>query len=438
MEGIQPELIGGIAILIVLAFLATVDIAVSKLSDVQLRRLMSDSEEEGRKRFASELKEIVTDRGRFRFVFSVTMQMLQIGFTVLALVAFQKVRSGYSFALYAFAFSVVASIVIRQVVPYLILKPGPENALAVMLPLAGPFYNSINSIVSLFAKKDGDAALHMTVPPDKGQETEDEDEATDQLQALIEVGEAEGIIEEEERELIETVVHFSDTRVGEIMTPRTEICALSVEATVTQARDLMIEEKYSRVPVYRENIDNIEGVVYIRDLLNAWAENREDQAISSLLRPAYFVPETKPVSELLKKMQSAHVQIAVVIDEYGGVAGLISVEDIVEELVGEIEDEDTEAAEVVEIVKVADGVYDILGSTEIDKLERLFGIDFEDGDFTTIAGVVTSEAGYVPKDGETIDVHGLRVEVLKADEKRINLLRVQAVDGESAREETSE
>lgn len=425
MELLQGELIGGLAILIVLGFLATIDVAVSKLSDVQLRRLMTDAEDATKPRFSRHLKAIVSDRGRFRFIFSVTLQMLQVGFTVLTVVAVSKVRNGYSYALYAFLFSVVLSIFIRQVVPYLILKPGAEGALAVMLPVAGPVYDFISSAVDLFSRKDDEVSVHMTLPPDKAQEEEDEEEASDQLQALIEVGEAEGIIEEEERELIETVVHFSDTRVGEIMTPRTEICALPIDATVKQARDAMIEEKYSRVPVYRENIDSVEGVVYIRDLLNAWAENKEDEKISSLLRPAFFVPETKPVAELLKNMQASHVQMAVVIDEYGGVAGLISVEDIVEELVGEIEDEDTEAAEVVEITTVAEGVYDVLGSTEIDKLEKLFDIEFEDGDFTTIAGVVTSEAGYVPKEGERLVMHGLLVEVLEADEKRVSLVRVQ-------------
>lgn len=438
MEFIQPELIGSLVILIVLGFLATIDVAVSKISDVQLRRLVADAEENERKKFAAELRTIVTDRGRFRVVFSVSMQMLQIAFTVLTVAAIGRMRTGASIALYAFLISVIVSIMVRQVLPYLLLRTDAESALAIMLPVAGPFYNLINSVVSIFIKEPEDKSVHLTLQPDRAQEEDDADEATDQLQALIEVGEAEGIIEEEERELIETVVHFSDTRAAEIMTPRTEICALSIESTVKEARDVIIEEKYSRVPVYRDNIDNIEGVIYIRDLLNAWADNKEDEGISSLLRPAFFVPETKPVSELLKKMQAAHVQIAVVIDEYGGVAGLLSVEDIIEELVGEIEDEDTEAEEVVEIVRVSDGVYDVLGSTEIDKLEKLFDIEFEDGDFTTVAGVVTSEAGYVPKEGESLSVHGLEVEVLKADEKRINLLRVREASDAIPTEESPE
>ena len=267
--------------------------------------------------------------------------------------------------------------------------------------------------------------LESTIMPDSSEEkTEDNN---DDIQALIEVGEAEGIIEGKDRELIETMVEFSETKAGEIMTPRTEICALPIDSTVRQARDLIIHEKYSRLPVFRENIDNIEGILYVRDLLNAWADGKENEPIENLLRPVFFVPETKSASELLKNMQNDHVQVAVVIDEYGGVAGLVTVEDIIEEIVGEIEDEDTEQEEVIEIIEGEEGgYYDVLGSTDIDKIERLFEIEMEDDDdFTTIAGLVTSELGYVPKPHENLSIRGLNIEILRADDKRIHLLRLR-------------
>jgi CBS domain containing-hemolysin-like protein len=194
----------------------------------------------------------------------------------------------------------------------------------------------------------------------------------------------------------------------------------------------MIEEKYSRLPVYRENIDNVEGIVYVRDLLQAWSEGRENESIAGILRDVYFVPETKSASELLKSMQSEHVQFAVVIDEYGGVAGIVTLEDIVEEIVGEIEDEDIEEEEIIEIVEGNEDYWDILGSTEIDKIERLFDIKLEDEEFTTLAGLVTSKTGYVPKVGETVTADGLSYEVLKGDDKKIEILRVRRLspDGE--------
>ena len=209
------------------------------------------------------------------------------------------------------------------------------------------------------------------------------------------------------------------------MTPRTEICGIAVGTPIKEARDVMIEEKYSRLPIYRESLDTIEGMVYVRDLLAALATGRKEDPVEAIKRDAFFVPETKTAAELLKSMQQNHVQIAVVIDEYGGVAGLVTLEDILEEIVGEIEDEDTEEEEIIEIVEGDDGYWDVLGSTEIDKIERLVDLDLEDEDYTTIAGLVTSEAGHVPKTGEKLEFRGLAVEILDAEEKRIRLIRIR-------------
>jgi CBS domain containing-hemolysin-like protein len=212
------------------------------------------------------------------------------------------------------------------------------------------------------------------------------------------------------------------------MTPRTEICGLPISSTIKQARDLIIDQKYSRLPVYRDSIDNIEGVIYVRDLLQAWADCREDEPVASVIRDAYFVPETKSASELLKSMQANHFQLAIVIDEYGGVAGILTVEDIIEEIFGEIEDEDSEGEEIIEIIEGSEGYFDVLGSTDIDKIERLFDIEIDDEDFTTVAGLVTSEAGYVPKIGEKLELRGMEFEILRADEKKLNLLRVRKAE----------
>jgi CBS domain containing-hemolysin-like protein len=203
---------------------------------------------------------------------------------------------------------------------------------------------------------------------------------------------------------------------------------------VREARDVMEESKYSRLPVYREQIEDVVGIIYVRDLLSYWAEGREDEGIEPMLRPAYFVPETKSVDELLEEMQKTHVQLALVIDEYGGLAGLLTVEDILEEIVGEIEDEDIESEEIVEIVESDDGYYDVLGSTEVGKIERLFDLEIEDDDFTTIAGLVINESGTVPQPGTRLNFRGLDVEVLEADERRINRLRLRRTqeDNEAA------
>lgn len=438
--GIEIEIAVIVLLLVGLAFLATIDIAFSQLSDVGLRRIASEIEEQQKAGSAEFLHEILENRPHFRFALSAAIQILLVTFAIfVALLVYRIYPTPQEILVYSLPSALILSIIFRQLIPRLAVGKTPENKLLLLLPLVRPLYRLWSFIAghfSIFFKRKKKQKLENTLIPEFAEEKNDD--ASDDIQALIEVGEAEGIIEEKERFLIETMVEFSDTTIDEIMTPRTEIVALPIESTVRQARDLIIEEKYSRMPVYRDNIDNIEGVIYVRDLLNAWAEDKENQTIETLLRPAFFVPETKSAAELLKDMQISHIQVAIVIDEYGGIAGLVTVEDIIEEIVGEIEDEDIEDEEIVEIIEGADGYFDVLGSTEIGKIERLFGMEIEDDDFTTIAGLVTSEIGYVPKIGEKLTFRGLDVEILKADEKKIYLLRLRMHVEEELNENSEE
>jgi putative hemolysin len=432
----EIEIIAGIAILIVIVFLSTVDIAFSHLSDVSLRRLSGDTELDEDGSSARFVRQIIQNRGRFRLVISSVLQILVITFTVLLTLALIEAfpdRAGF-FWLGVLA-AVVMLIVFRQIIPRLIVRNNTDRKLLFLLPTVRPLF----AIASVFfpspstdSAKEAQA-IEATVTPDSASDRDDDE---DNLSALMEVGEAEGIIEEGDREMIETMVEFGVTRAGEIMTPRTEICAISIDATVEQARDLIIRDKYSRLPVYRDTIDNIEGMIYVRDLLQAWADGLGDAGITSLLREPFFVPETITADELLKSMQLNHVQIAVVVDEYGGVAGLVSVEDLLEEIVGEIEDEDIEEDEIIEIVEGDDGYWDVVGSTEIEKIERLVDLELEDEEYNTIAGLVISEAGYVPKVGETLNLRGLQIEVREADDKRLHLLRIRPAEQTDEKEES--
>ena len=425
----EIEIVIAVIILLALVFLATVDMAFSHLSDVGLRRMSSD-EEFADKTSVKFLREILENRPRFRFALSSTIQVMLIGFTVLLTVIVGSfVASRGKLLFVALFIGLGATVLLRQILPRLLVRTNTEKKLLFLLPAIRPIYGLFSFFLEPIAVRTRSKARHKlesTIAPDAPDEKPEDN--TEDFQALMEVGEAEGIIEESEREMIETFVEFSDTRAGEIMTPRTEICTLAIDSTIKDARDLIIEEKYSRLPVYRNSIDNIEGMIYVRDLLQAWADGKEDRPVGELLRDALFIPETKTASELLKDMQLNHVQIAVVIDEYGGVAGLITVEDILEEIVGEIEDEDTEQEEIIEIVEGDGGYWDVLGSTEIDKIERLFDADLEDEEYTTIAGLVTSEAGYVPKVGEHLTLRGLAIEILRADEKKIHLIRLRPAE----------
>jgi len=411
-------------LLLVLVLLATVDMAFGQLSDVGLRRLISEAEERPEVRSRIFLKQVLENRPRFSFALSATIQILLVAVAVLVTSISLSLFSNTRFVLVGLLAGLVLAGIFRQLIPLFISVHNPEGTLLFLLPLIRPFVPVMSFAADPFHRLFDRSRRKEQAPED---ETEAEEDNVGDIQALIDVGEAEGILEEEEGELIHSIIEFGDTRVSEVMTPRTDIIAVPASATVREARDVMIESKYSRLPVYRDQIDNVEGLIYVRDLLERWAEGKESELIAPLVRPVYFVPETKPVAQLLEEMQKAHVQLAMVIDEYGGVAGLVTVEDILEEIVGEIEDEDIAGEELKEIVE-CDGCYEVLGSTEIGKIERLFDMEIEDDDFTTIAGLVINEAGKLPRAGEHLTFRGLDVEVLEADERRIGRLRVKRAE----------
>jgi CBS domain containing-hemolysin-like protein len=423
------EIVLTLVLLAGLSLLATIDMAFGQLSDVGLRRLITEAEERSKLRSATFLKQVLENRPRFSFAISATIQILLVAVAVLitsiSLASFQQDR----FVLVGLLGGLILAGIFRQLIPLFISTRDPEATLLFLLPVVRPLLPLMAFAADPFHRL-FDRSRRKELEHENGDEDEDED-AGDDIQALIDVGEAEGILEEEEGELIHSILEFGDTRVNEVMTPRPDIVAVEAGATVREARDVMIESKYSRLPVYREQIDNVEGLIYVRDLLQRWAEGNEDGPISPLVRPVYFIPETKPVAELLEEMQKAHVQLSMVIDEYGGVSGLVTVEDILEEIVGEIEDEDIAGEELKGIVEQGEGVYEVLGSTEIGKIERLFDMEIEADDFTTIAGLVINESGKVPPPGEHLTFRGLEVEVLEADERRIGRLRVKRAGNKS-------
>ena len=428
----QIEIILTLLLLIGLSLLATVDMAFGQLSDVGLRRLITEAEERSKSRSSDFLKQVLGNRPRFTFALSATIQILLVAVAVLvtsiSLTVFQNPR----FVLIGLLAGLILAGIFRQLVPLFISTRDPEGTLLFLLPAIRPLLPLMAFAADPFHRL-FDRSRRKEQELENGGDDEEQD-SEDDIQALIDVGEAEGILEEEEGELIHSILEFGDTRVSEVMTPRPDIVAVPAGATVREAREVMIESKYSRLPVYREQIDNVEGLIYVRDLLEQWAANNEDGPIAKLVRPVYFVPETKPVSDLLEEMQKAHVQLSMVVDEYGGVSGLVTVEDILEEIVGEIEDEDIAGDELEEIVEQGDGCYEVVGSTEIGKIERLFDMEIETDDFTTIAGLVINESGRVPPQGEHLTFRGLEVEVLEADERRIGKLRVKRAPAESASE----
>lgn len=265
--------------------------------------------------------------------------------------------------------------------------------------------------------------LHLSEAPGSGERPAEQQA----IEALVEAAQEEGILEKDEAQLIEQVVEFSDKRVREVMTPRPDVIAIAASATIEDLRQLLIETKFSRLPVYESSLDEIIGAVYARDTFEVPEREAAHRTVRELVRPVLFIPETKLGSSLLKEMQRKQQQIAVVIDEYGLTAGVVTVEDLVEEIVGEIGDEDRKPAPDV-VRENADSMV-FRGSVSLEKVRELFGVEFEDVEqyagATTIAGLLNNVAGHVPKAGETIDFDGLRFEVLEANQRKVLRLRAR-------------
>jgi putative hemolysin len=253
---------------------------------------------------------------------------------------------------------------------------------------------------------------------------EEPESAAEAVDALIEAGQEEGIIQEGDRDLIQSVVEFSGKTVREAMKPRPDMFALPVDTTVERFIQLLGEKHYSRVPVYQDSIHNIKGIVYAQDVLQVPDSEASTQTLESLMRrDVYFVPESKLGSDLLREMQKNNIRMAIVVDEYGGVAGLVTIEDLVEEIVGEIRDEH----EKPEIVRENDQSFVVSGGTDVDRLAELFGARPEGRESATVAGLVSELAGHIPRQGEIVNDDDLRFEVLESTNRRVERVRITAV-----------
>ncbi|HWN98735.1 MAG TPA: hemolysin family protein [Blastocatellia bacterium] len=418
------ELIVTGIVLLTLVFLSTIESAYESLSEVSLRVMAADRAESSRAVF---FRQLLEHRRRFELILIMGTQLSIAAIAILLddLLAATGKRAAIGLTLVT-VFIVI--VLFRQLVPRLIAQNNPEAVFWMLLPVFRLFYVPLSIVVTPIS-----TLLHrMRKPALEADNAEaEDDEAKDEIQAFIDVGEEEGIIEESEGELIQSIIDFSDTLVGDIMQPRPQIVAIEADATVAAARALIIESKYSRIPVYRDQIDSVEGIVYVRDLLAFCEEGKMTTPVTECMRPVYFVPESKSVRALLEEMQKAKVQIAMVVDEYGGLAGLVTIEDIIEEILGEIEDED-EGADAQQIVPEEDGSYLVNGSAEIRKVELLFDREVEADDFTTVAGLITNELGHVPAVGEKLEFKGLLFEVVEADSKHVNRVRLREIDEPAA------
>ena len=256
---------------------------------------------------------------------------------------------------------------------------------------------------------------------------EEPEHPSEAVDALIEAGQDEGILEESDRELIHSVIEFGDKMVREVMTPRPDIVAVPAETTIAEFTDLLREQGYSRIPVYETDLDHIVGIIFSHDVLQVPDSEAHTRTVRDLMsKDVYLVPETKRGSELLREMQRENVRMAIVIDEYGGVAGVVTIEDLVEEIVGELRDED----EARDVVREKDHSYIVPGGMDVDRLDDLFDVRRGDWEATTIGGLVTEFAGHIPAPGEVVEREGLRFEVLQSTQRRVQRVRISQVQQE--------
>jgi CBS domain containing-hemolysin-like protein len=320
----------------------------------------------------------------------------------------------------------VFTVICQHLIPLFIIRAEPQAVLEFLLPsfrvLAGLLLPLTLALLGLSRRtsRDGEGAPAARL---EGQTLELTAGAAAAPARQPREAEAEAEAHGDERRLLQSIVDFGDILVREVMTPRPDIVAIRADATVGELRTLFREQQYSRIPAFTENLDNIAGFVFVKDLLLVEEANMDARLVSTLLRPATFTPETKRVPELLKEFQLKQVQCAIVVDEYGGTAGLVTIEDLLEEIVGEIRDEYD--VETESIVDEGDGSFVVSGKADVDMIGERLGVEIEREGFETVGGYLLSHLGRVPNVGETFDIDDLTVEVLEAAQRRIHKVRVR-------------
>jgi CBS domain containing-hemolysin-like protein len=337
---------------------------------------------------------------------------------LLALVVygFTVVQTVFARPIVLFLAALVVYALFLDLLPRLLVHVAKPALLKVFLP-AFPLVRVVASPLLIISRN--------LLEREEQREEKEEDRATsnEEIETFIDEATEEGIIDKGEDELLRSVVEFGDRVVREVMTPREAMVCIRRDATIDNLKDLIIRDKYSRVPVYKDRLDNIDGIVMAKDLLEYADEKHKSLPIEALIRAVAFVPESMPLADLLRELQKVKQKMAIVVDEHGGVSGLVTMEDAVEEIVGEIQDEyDTEEAQITE-----NGTLDftVSGATEVEELEELFDAELAEDDFVTIGGLVTRNLGRLPHKGETLTVEGLLIEILDVDEKKVKKLRIR-------------
>jgi CBS domain containing-hemolysin-like protein len=397
--------IGIIVVLIaVVAFNAATEIAITRTNRVRAFRLLEED-----RRGAAALSRIAEDPAPYLNVVLLLTLLATIGGTTLAtsLAVRHFHRAGE-----------IISTILMTIVLFVFAEVTPKTFAIQQTERVGlltaPTLVFVTRLVGPFAK--GLLRLANAIMPGKGLKqgpyiTEQE------IRASAEVASEEGEIEDEEKELIHSIFEFGDTIVREVMVPRPDVVAIEDDKTLRDVQALVLEHGYSRIPVFKEDLDDVLGIVYAKDVLKALHQGKQDAPLAEVVREPHYIPETKKVAELLREMQRDKFHIALVTDEYGSVSGLVTLEDLLEELVGDIADEYDR--EEPELVQVADGLYRVSGKASIDDVNDLLDVELPDEEWDTVAGLLLELFGRIPKDGDEVGFQGLSFTAEQVQGRRI-------------------
>jgi CBS domain containing-hemolysin-like protein len=393
--------------------LSAMTLAAASLTRVALRRI--DSESGGRFPFLEEFKTVPSSH---RAAIHAVREFALLGGC--GLLAWAAARAGLPGGAWTglAAGALIGTLFVETILARALVLRDPRTALRTTASLVRPLHAATYPLL---------APIHVAFRRFARTIADDEDreeigDSDEEVQAFIEVGEREGILEKEEGKMLRGIVDLDETLVREVMRPRVDVVAIPSSAGIAEARRIALAAGHSRFPVYGETIDNVVGILHVRDLLRAWQDGWGDASIAGLVRPAVFVPETRSVAEVLAELRT-RAHMALVVDEYGGFAGMVTLEDLIEEIVGDIRDE--HEREEVQVTEEPDGSWVLSGLAHAEELERAFGIDLGDRDYDTVGGFATSALGRVPTKGESFESHGLAVEILDADPRRIFRVRVR-------------
>ncbi len=424
-----------LVLILVNAFFAMSEIAIISLNDAKLEKMAEEGHKKAKKvvkltensaSFLSTIQIGVTFAGFLTSASASQTFVEKFGSTMVSWFGtFGQNHAGFLNAVSLVVVTVIMSyfsLVLGELVPKRIAIENPEKVSFAVVGVLLFVRKIMRPFIALLSASTNLCVRLLGIDPG----AEPENVTEEEIRMMVDVGEEKGVIEESQKEMINNIFEFDDTSVDEIMTHRTDVVAVEITDSIDDAVKVAVEEGFSRIPVFEEDLDNIVGVIYVKDLLPyVGSKIPSDHTLAQKMREVYFVPESKNCRDLFTEMTEKRVQLAVVVDEYGGTAGIVTMEDLIETIVGSIQDEYDDEAEDIE--QLSENVFTVEGVIDLDELSEKLGRDLPKGDYDTLAGMIMAKLGYIPKEGEhpSVEAAYTLFTVEEVDERRIEKVRVE-------------